>query len=485
MADDPTGNLRSQWRNPGDILSLLLLIGGDIVQKAIAQLVGYTIEPFGKHTLSIGVTPIAFSFGWVAYGFTNLLSAVGEKRLMPPVDCPSIIVNCSNAFIRENRSWALGRLLRDHETRHEVDSTNPPNGQLPSTLPQGRAESIRIDIFELGALSKPKLDSVWWFGWVTIFTQIGIASIPWILYNNWEIIIIVLCGNFLAFFTCAMPQWRQEKWAGRTLDSEKVVCLTRGNGHLHVMVFIGSKGSWDLETLATASTTPRLETPIISLALAVLWTCLLISVAGIRKHAWYLVAIGCIGMLQNVTAAGIARDPGTSNFHLTKFARMPTIIGKRQRPKDDMNCSVDLERAQEDVSELSEWLQSSKQRMRSEDIQMPKWLHSMARKDGVPAWLVPLRDEPNEIANTHGALKELEKWVPTAGLAMVQVFFPTSLRYDDSTVRDNIDKKFWKRAYHTQGIRKRAEHERRKVESGYKAKDDNGVQGAFGNQSEV
>ena len=30
---------KSQWSNPGDILSLLLLIGGDIVQKAIAQLV--------------------------------------------------------------------------------------------------------------------------------------------------------------------------------------------------------------------------------------------------------------------------------------------------------------------------------------------------------------------------------------------------------------------------------------------------------------
>lgn len=33
--------LRAQWINPGDILSVLLLIGGDIVQKAIAQSIGY------------------------------------------------------------------------------------------------------------------------------------------------------------------------------------------------------------------------------------------------------------------------------------------------------------------------------------------------------------------------------------------------------------------------------------------------------------
>ena len=144
MSDNPAGNLRSQWSNPGDIMTLLLLIGGDTVQKAIAQLVGYTIKPFGKNSPRIGITPVAFSFGWVAYGFTSLLSAVGEKRLMPPADFPLIVVNCANAFPRENQSWALGRLLRDHETRHEVDSTNPPHVQLPSTSPKGRAESIRI-----------------------------------------------------------------------------------------------------------------------------------------------------------------------------------------------------------------------------------------------------------------------------------------------------------------------------------------------------
>ena len=54
------------------------------------------------------------------------------ERLMPLPDCPAIVANCANGFARTNQSWALGRLLRDHETRHKVDSTSPPNGQLPS-----------------------------------------------------------------------------------------------------------------------------------------------------------------------------------------------------------------------------------------------------------------------------------------------------------------------------------------------------------------
>lgn len=61
MFDNTAGSLRKQWSNPGDILSLLLLIGGDTVQKAIAQLVGYTLSPFGSNGLSIGITPVAFS----------------------------------------------------------------------------------------------------------------------------------------------------------------------------------------------------------------------------------------------------------------------------------------------------------------------------------------------------------------------------------------------------------------------------------------
>jgi hypothetical protein len=41
----------SNWSQPGDVFSVLLILGGDIVSRALAQLVGST------------VTPVAFSFG--------------------------------------------------------------------------------------------------------------------------------------------------------------------------------------------------------------------------------------------------------------------------------------------------------------------------------------------------------------------------------------------------------------------------------------
>jgi hypothetical protein len=60
--------LTVQWLNPGDILSVLLLLGPDIVQRAVAQLVGRV------------VTPVAFSFGWVAYAASVLLAAFGGNQ---------------------------------------------------------------------------------------------------------------------------------------------------------------------------------------------------------------------------------------------------------------------------------------------------------------------------------------------------------------------------------------------------------------------
>ena len=59
--------LKNQWTNPSDILSLLLLLGPDVIQRALAQLVGRR------------VTPVAFSFGWAAYSVTALFSAIGGK----------------------------------------------------------------------------------------------------------------------------------------------------------------------------------------------------------------------------------------------------------------------------------------------------------------------------------------------------------------------------------------------------------------------
>lgn len=97
---------------------------------------------------------------------------------------------------------------------------------------------------------------------------------------------------------------------------------------------------------------------------------------------------------------------------------------------------------------------------------MPQWLTSMSISDGIPAWLEPIKPQKKIIyaVGVHGALMELEKWVPTAGVANVQLFFPSGISYSDERIRHNISKKFCKRAYHTANVRKRAEEKRRKEE---------------------
>lgn len=57
--------LRNEFRDPGDVLSILLLLGPEVIQSALAQTTGF------------GIAPVAFSFGWVAYAVRALLSAFG------------------------------------------------------------------------------------------------------------------------------------------------------------------------------------------------------------------------------------------------------------------------------------------------------------------------------------------------------------------------------------------------------------------------
>ena len=49
-AGDPSRELWGQWKNPGDVFSVLLILGGDVVGRALAQVSGSPL------------TPVAFSF---------------------------------------------------------------------------------------------------------------------------------------------------------------------------------------------------------------------------------------------------------------------------------------------------------------------------------------------------------------------------------------------------------------------------------------
>ena len=123
----------------------------------------------------------------------------------------------------------------------------------------------------------------------------------------------------LSVLTGALPQWRKEKWACRD-KSKKNVVLTRGNGSQYAIVIFGDQKGLDLEDLASGQTNidknASIFTRVAATILALFWILLLIT-AGIKQNTWFLLAIGGIGILQNIFVAGWRRDPKAYGIPLT------------------------------------------------------------------------------------------------------------------------------------------------------------------------
>lgn len=290
----PSTIIRRQWRSPSDILSILLLIGGDIIQKALAQVSGYYF------------TPVAFSFGWIAYAFAALMSSFGDGKLMPETDCPSLVVSTQSGYTRDNKSWVLGRLLRDLESTHVEGRRGSPLWirVYDACNPDYRSRTVRRWV----------RDPILLTGVMVMIIQLAISIIPWILHNDWSTSLVTAAGTSLALIHGALPQWRKEEWACRRRN--KLVSLTRGNGGRLIVVIKGCENGFNLEDLATGRVTVVKGTRESLAVLAVVWLALLITVAGITKDTWYLMAIGLPGMMQNVTAAGASRTPGQAGIPL-------------------------------------------------------------------------------------------------------------------------------------------------------------------------
>ncbi|KAI8977733.1 hypothetical protein BD414DRAFT_377137, partial [Trametes punicea] len=292
---------RTSWMSPNDTLSILMIIGGDIVQRAVAQLAGS-----GPRTRYWHFAPVAFSFGWLAYSVSTLTSTVGDGRLLPQPDCPIHVVNAKTGYRRQNASWVLGRLVRDYEKRKFKSNS------LTIAFYRTRKDGPEAGV--------PSRDWVDWSGVLVILAQLGISVIPGALHGNWIILIVTVGGTVLALLASGLPQWREEKYAARKINPEKpeTVCLTRGNGSTYAMVIISETGI-RLEDLAGGRDKRRTSTSIMSGVLAILWIVLLLTVEGLNGGAWYLLAIGGLGMVQNVVADGAERSADALGFHFEKF----------------------------------------------------------------------------------------------------------------------------------------------------------------------
>ncbi|KIV79476.1 hypothetical protein PV11_07038 [Exophiala sideris] len=309
-----------QWKNPGDVFSVLLILGGDVVSRALAQLTGTFI------------TPVAFSFGWVAYAVAAVVSAVGENKLMPLPDCSCKVINAKSGYVRDNSSWIIGRIVGDYEAWMHKDIKKHLEEMLDAAwekekqkaernqngsgqdVPRPKQAGLCVSIYRAGPakVGYPGYDLVYYIGFATTVLQLGIAAIPCGIFGDWGVLLITVGGILLSFASGSLSQWREEKWACRR-NSHKNVILTRGNGSQHAIVVLGTGKSLDLEDLAAGQTNVNVSasryTRIVVTVIAALWIILLITAAGLKRNTWFLLAVGGIGMLQNIYVAGKQRSP--------------------------------------------------------------------------------------------------------------------------------------------------------------------------------
>ncbi|RSL42339.1 hypothetical protein CEP54_015510, partial [Fusarium duplospermum] len=323
----PSSDFSAQWKNPSDAFSVLLILGGDVVARALAQLVGSRI------------TPVAFSFGWVAYAVSAVVGAIGENQLMPLPDTHCEVINAKSGYKRDNTSWIIGRIVRDYEEwkekavsehlktmladKDEFDrkKKNEEEPGAGDKLKYPKKAGLCVSVYEAGdaQMGTSGYDVIYWLGFGTTILQLGIAAIPCGISGDWGIFLVTIVGILLSFATGSLPQWKEEKWPCRH-KSKKDVILTKGNGSQYAIVILGVGKGFDLEDLAAGQITdhfaPRI-TRVVLIGLASLWILLLITAAGITENTWFLLAIGGIGILQNVFAAGKARHPTAYGMPLT------------------------------------------------------------------------------------------------------------------------------------------------------------------------
>jgi hypothetical protein len=170
-------------------------------------------------------------------------------------------------------------------------------------------------------------DLLFYTSFLVFIVQLGIAATPLGIWGDWSVFMITAAGSALSLLTSSLPHWNREKWACRR-TTDKNVILTRGNGAQYAILILGDGRGLDLEDLAAGSMMPGIS-HLIRLqlnALAALWIVLLITATGVKQHAWFLFAVGAIGIIQDIYIAIAYRRPESHGVPL----RFVEVIGQNR-----------------------------------------------------------------------------------------------------------------------------------------------------------
>ena len=285
------------------------------------------------------------------------------------------------------------------------------------------AVSLAIDIFVAEPSTGPKPGWFWGFGLLIILAQQGLGIAAWVRHGSWSIFMITICGTMLSIVTASWPQWVHEKWPSEHVTDDKVkpIALTKGNGHRYVMLILSHKGSWDLEAMASARHVDYPGTRWVLGVFALLWVLLLITVTGIKQHTWFLIGVGTLGMLQNIIAAALPCSADDLDIKLTKWHALNTVVGYQR------------DRAVKKTLMKNDW-----KKYTPHDP-----VHPAAVSDAETEYNTKLGQQ--EVRDVMGALIELEKYLPKAGVSLLPTFFPNDVNYEPG-FRINRERFFWQYA---------------------------------------
>lgn len=250
---------------------------------------------------------------------------------MPQPEHSSWVVNMESGDRRENRSWLLGRLLRDLE--------------LGNAKAEGADGPLLVTVYRLSTgpgkpkPKHPRRDWLWSSYWFVVVVQFFVASIPiWVHgCHDYSIMVIVGFGNVLDLISASLYTMRKEKFQGSHKGSNSSYALTRGNGHQHVFIILPNDiGESDRNAIYGRSThfsempyLEQMETAryqagnwrylLTDFPLAIFWVFLLIFVGNLNSHAWVLVGAGMLGTMHNVLVSAWPRDSAAHGIPLEKY----------------------------------------------------------------------------------------------------------------------------------------------------------------------